>query len=138
MLSNMYFDATNHAPFRNYNLSTDFYYEQDKMRSDTDCEIYVESVERWISARIEKLNLVHVPNTDIVMKTFDVTYLYATEEEVEKDAMAGVKTTEKGIHSDRLRLLVDENLETKEMREARESKEQSEAEAKAYVDERTG
>ena len=108
------------------------------MRSNTDCEIYVESVERWIPARIENMNLLHVPNTDIVMKTFDVKYLYASEEEFEKDPSAGIETLEKEIHSDRLRLLVDENLETKEMRETRECIEQSEAEAKTYVDETTG
>lgn len=108
------------------------------MRSDTACEIYVESVERWIPAYIENMNLVHVPNTDIVMKTFNVKYLYASEEEFEKDPSGGVETFERDIHSDRLRLLVDENLETKEIRESRESREQSEAEAKTYVDETTG
>ena len=112
------------------------------MRSNTDCEIYVESAERWIPARICKINLVHVPNTDIVMKTFDVEYLYATEEEYENNPSNGVERKERDIHSDRLRLLVDENLETKEMREDKKSEDdRSKAQAKAKkidVDENTG
>ena len=76
------------------------------------------------------------------MKTFDVEYLYATEEEYENNPSNGVERKERDIHSDRLRLLVDENLETKEMREDKKSEDdRSKAQAKAKkidVDENTG
>ena len=112
------------------------------MRSNIDCEIYVESVERWIPAHIDKMNLVHVPNTDIVMKTFDVKYLYATEQEYESNPLNGVERKERDIHSDRLRLLVDENLETKEMREdkiAEDDRRKAQVKAKKIdIDENTG
>lgn len=88
---------------------------EDKMRAGVSCEIFVDALDRWIAASITKLNVVFVPNTEIVMKTFSVEYKYATEEEVEVDADAGQDTTEEDVKSDRLRLLVDSDLRTKEM-----------------------
>ena len=104
------------------------------MRAGVECEIYVEELERWIAASILKLNLVHVPNTDLVIKNFQVKYLYATDEEFEVDPDSGKETLEDEVRSDRLRLLVDENLMTREMKEQA----QAEAKVESERDENTG
>ena len=61
-------------------------------------------------------------------------YLYATDEEFEVDPDSGKETLEDEVRSDRLRLLVDENLMTREMKEQA----QAEAKVESERDENTG
>jgi hypothetical protein len=110
---------------------------EDKMRAGVECEIFVDELDRWISASIRKLNVVFVPNTEIVMKTFIVEYKYATDEEIEADPSAGEDRVEEDVRSDRLRLLVDADYKTKEMI-AEEEEAAAAAEVVKILDTNTG
>ena len=107
------------------------------MRAGVECEIFVDELDRWISASIRKLNVVFVPNTEIVMKTFIVEYKYATDEEIEADPSAGEDRVEEDVRSDRLRLLVDADYKTKEMI-AEEEEAAAAAEVVKVLDTNTG
>ena len=89
-------------------------FHEDKLHPDVACEVFVEALDRWVSAIILKIDIISVPNTDIVLKTYQAQYHYATEEEFEADPSAGEITIDVGIKSDRIRLLVDSEGRTEE------------------------
>jgi len=109
---------------------------EDKLHAGVNCEIFVDILDRWIPANILKINLVFVPNTDMVLKTFQVSYKYATEDEYEANPLSGTDVTENDVKSDRLRLLVDADF----LEKLEETNAQLEAEAKLdiQINENTG
>lgn len=100
---------------------------EDKMRADVGCEIHIDELDEWLTAKIVKINIVFIPNTDITFKTFDVKYFLVREEE-------SIIKEEKDVRSDRLRLLVDKNHMTEEMRVAATDEVAAAAAAEAQVE----
>lgn len=89
-------------------------FHEDKIFPDVSCEVFVEALDRWVSAIILKVDILTVPNTDIVLKTYRTQYHYATDEEFEADPTSGEVTIEAGVKSDRIRLLVNSDGRTPE------------------------
>lgn len=89
---------------------------EDKLVIGTPCEIWIEELEEWMPAHIVGRTEVPVPNTDIVILRFKVTYQKERPEEDEDGAQAKDESddsandvTVENVKSDQLRLKCDKS-----------------------------
>lgn len=76
---------------------------QDQLRRGKDCEVFLEDLDEWTAAKIVARTDLCVPNTTIVMTSFEVSYVHPRGK-ADDDDERNMAISERGVKSDRLRI----------------------------------
>jgi len=76
-------------------------YHEQMLVADVLCELFVEAEDDWCKAKILKSRIVAIAHTELDMKSFDVSYVPASQDEWTEDGA----TVELEVKSDRIRLI---------------------------------
>ena len=76
---------------------------QDQLRRGRDCEIFLEDLDEWTAAKIVARADLCVPNTTIVMTSFEVAYFHPRGKANDDDE-GNMAISERGVKCDRLRI----------------------------------
>lgn len=80
-------------------------YHEDRLVTGTACEVFVETVDDWLSASILACKEISVPNTDVRLRRYKVSFMLEMPSGGEKEVV------DEDVKSDRLRLRLDRSRE---------------------------
>ena len=92
---------------------------EDKLIGGVECELFHEQLDDWLPCTIIRRKEYQIPNTTVILKSYDVKFIYPADDVKKVPAQEIVQND---VKSENLRLILDETIELNTVNSSDESK----------------